>query len=100
MVLDGISNGIGIGFASKSEASKQDGLIEILPPQEPIVAQVWIITHMDVHRTRLIQEFIACLKSCTPQADAPISFSAARSINPPTVISARVDNAAEFRDAS
>ena len=100
VVLDGISNGIGIGFASKSEASKQDGLIEILPPQEPIVAQVWIITHMDVHRTRLIQEFIACLKSCTPQADAPISFSAARSINPPTVISARVDNAAEFRDAS
>ena len=100
VVLDSILSGIGIGFASKSEAAEQDDLIEILAPQEPIIAQVWIITHMDVHRTRLIQEFISCLKSCAPKADTPIPFSAVRSTTPSSVINAHVDGPAEFRDAS
>lgn len=66
ITFDGIMSGIGIGLASKVEASAYPELVEVLPLRDPLMANVWITTHVDVHRTRLVSEFVRCLKQTGP----------------------------------
>lgn len=66
MIFDGIIGGLGLGLASKVEARQVPELVEVLPGKTTVLANVWIITHVDAHRSPLVQEFIACLKSVRP----------------------------------
>ena len=44
-------SGIGIGFIADWDRDGTDHLIEMLPPLEDWTARVWLVTHMDLHRT-------------------------------------------------
>ena len=55
-------NGAGIGFAAAYKASANPDLVEILPPRPEWDAPLWIVTHVDLHRTRKVQAFLAHLK--------------------------------------
>lgn len=66
VVLDGILEGIGLGTTAKADASMHPDLLEVLPPRVPVIAPVWIITHMDLHRSPLIVAFIECLNMVKP----------------------------------
>jgi len=54
--------GAGIGFVSVLQAAEIPGLVQILPPRPEWAAPLWLVTHMDLHRTTKVQAFLAFLK--------------------------------------
>lgn len=57
-----IRAGAGIGFLSRHEAQSDPDLIEIMPPRPEWDAQLWLVTHVDLHRTPKVQAFLAHIK--------------------------------------
>ncbi|MEY3307878.1 MAG: hypothetical protein RLZZ413_1916 [Pseudomonadota bacterium] len=57
-----IHAGAGIGFLSVAEAQNDPELIEIMPPRPEWEAQLWLVTHVDLHRTPKVQAFLAHIK--------------------------------------
>ncbi|WP_180325185.1 LysR family transcriptional regulator [Cereibacter azotoformans] len=58
---DAVREGAGLGFLPVMQAAGTD-LIEILPPRPEWEAPIWIVTHVDLHRTMKVQNFLAHLK--------------------------------------
>ncbi len=54
--------GIGIGFISAYLAENDPDLIEVLPPRPEWEGPLWLVTHVDLHRTRKVQAFLTHLK--------------------------------------
>ncbi|WP_435256469.1 LysR family transcriptional regulator [Thioclava sp. FR2] len=54
--------GAGIGFMSAFKAEGDPNLVEILAPRPEWEAQLWLVTHVDLHRTRKVQAFLQHLK--------------------------------------
>lgn len=58
-----VIRGAGIGFLSLNTARKHSELVEILPPMEDWAARLWLVTHVDLHRTNKVQTFLEFLKT-------------------------------------
>lgn len=54
--------GVGIGFLAAYKAEADPDLIEVLPPRADWEAPLWLVTHVDLHRTRKVQAFVQHLK--------------------------------------
>ena len=54
--------GVGIGFVASWDNNRTDDLVEMLPPLEDWTAKIWLVTHMDLHRTAKVQSFVRHLK--------------------------------------
>jgi DNA-binding transcriptional LysR family regulator len=54
--------GVGIGFLSELLAQSHSGLVEVHPPEADWDAPLWLVTHMDLHRTIKVQTFLTFLK--------------------------------------
>lgn len=61
-IEDAILAGAGLGFVPVHVARRHPDLIEVLPPRPEWEAALWIVTHVDLHRTRKVQSFLAALK--------------------------------------
>lgn len=59
---EAVHQGAGLGFLSVYKASTDENLVEILPPRPEWDAPLWIVTHVDLHRTRKVQAFLTHLK--------------------------------------
>ncbi|MBC2834211.1 LysR family transcriptional regulator [Paragemmobacter straminiformis] len=57
-----IRAGLGIGFLAAFRAQNDPDLVEVLPPRPEWEAPLWIVTHVDLHRTRKVQAFLNVLK--------------------------------------
>lgn len=57
-----IRAGAGLGFMSRLQAREMPGLIEVLAPREEWASPLWLVTHMDLHRTTKVQAFLSFLK--------------------------------------
>ncbi|PWK60831.1 LysR family transcriptional regulator [Roseicyclus mahoneyensis] len=57
-----VRSGIGIGFIASWDKDGVEDLVEVLPPLEDWSAKVWLVTHMDLHRTAKVQTFVRFLK--------------------------------------
>lgn len=57
-----IAGGAGLGFMSVRAARAYPDLVQILPPRTEWEAPLWIVTHVDLHRTRKVQAFMTALK--------------------------------------
>lgn len=57
-----IRAGIGIGFLETSKGRGDDDLVEIMPSQESWASPLWLVTHVDLHRTAKVQAFLGFLK--------------------------------------
>jgi DNA-binding transcriptional LysR family regulator len=55
--------GLGIGFMATRDAAHDPELVEVLPPRPEWQSQLWIVTHVDLHRTLKVQSFLAQLKA-------------------------------------
>lgn len=55
--------GGGLGFLSDFAANRHDELIQVFPPRPEWVSPLWIVTHVDLHRTMKVQAFLAFLKA-------------------------------------
>jgi DNA-binding transcriptional LysR family regulator len=54
--------GAGIGFLSEWEAARHPGLMQVMQPQPDWSAPLWLVTHVDLHRTTKVQTFLSFLK--------------------------------------
>lgn len=57
-----VVSGMGIGFLPTWEMEGTETLVEVLPPLEDWSAKIWLVTHMDLHRTAKVQTFVRFLK--------------------------------------
>ena len=61
VVKDAILSGAGIGFLACWEGDETD-LVRLFPPQPEWSASLWLVTHVDLHRTTKVQAFLKYLK--------------------------------------
>ena len=57
-----VLSGAGIGFLSLWEAAKHEGLTQVCDPHVDWAATLWLVTHVDLHRTSKVQSFLTFLK--------------------------------------
>ena len=55
--------GMGLGFITTEYAKTRHDLVEVLPPRPDWESPLWIVTHVDLHRTLKVQSFLNCLKT-------------------------------------
>lgn len=60
--LEALKAGLGLGFCNTHFAKDHPDLIEVLPARPEWSAPLWIVTHVDLHRTLKVQSFLAHLK--------------------------------------
>ena len=56
---EAVRAGAALGWMPSDQA---EGLVEVLPPREEWASQLWLVTHVDLHRTAKVQAFLAHLK--------------------------------------
>ena len=59
--------GAGIGFLPVFEADLHPELIEVHPHQDEWSGPLWIVTHVDLHRTTKVQTFLSFLKNAAKE---------------------------------
>ncbi|MGB0913755.1 MAG: LysR family transcriptional regulator [Phaeobacter italicus] len=59
---DAIFAGAGIGFLPSWLAAKREDLVPVMPPQPDWASSLWLVTHVDLHRTTKVQTFTRFLK--------------------------------------
>ncbi|MEQ8342542.1 MAG: LysR family transcriptional regulator [Marinovum algicola] len=59
--------GAGIGFVPVFEARRHPDLVEIMPARDEWASQLWLVTHVDLHRAAKVQAFLKYLKSHAKQ---------------------------------
>ncbi|MGH1578121.1 LysR family transcriptional regulator [Planktotalea sp.] len=57
-----IRAGAGIGFMTESDASGHDNMVQIASPIADWSANLWLVTHVDLHRTAKVQAFLKFVK--------------------------------------
>lgn len=65
---EAVSAGLGIGFISDHEAEARGGFHRLLPPNEAWKVSLWLVTHVDLHRTEKVQAMLRCIKSARQNA--------------------------------
>ncbi len=63
VIKEGVLAGLGVGFMNSSIADQYEEVVEVFPYQEEWSSVIWIVTHVDLHRTGKVQEFIRFLKA-------------------------------------
>lgn len=57
-----VLSGAGIGFLPKFEWERHPDLVQVIDTQEEWHAPLWLVTHVDLHRTTKVQAFLSFLK--------------------------------------
>jgi DNA-binding transcriptional LysR family regulator len=57
-----VTAGAALGFLPVMQARALAGLTEALPPRPDWDTPLWLVTHVDLHRTPRIQLFLKALK--------------------------------------
>jgi len=70
VVHSAVKDGIGLGFVAEHEASGDSNLVEILPPSQDWSVPIWVVTHVDLHRTEKVQQFIEYIRRTEPHSAA------------------------------
>ena len=61
-ISDAVLNGAGIGFLPLFRTEQYRGMVEMLEPKQEWSTQVWLVTHVDLHRTAKVQTLVRYLK--------------------------------------
>ena len=59
---DAVTAGAGLGFLPVLAARPRADLIEVMPPRPDWDVPLWLVTHVDLHRTPKVQALLAALK--------------------------------------
>ncbi len=62
VVRDAILEDVGIGALTCWEAERHSNLVKLFEPQPEWQAPLWLVTHVDLHRTTKVQAFLSFLK--------------------------------------
>lgn len=69
-ILAAILSGMGLGFQPVIEARRDPRLVEVIGPREEWESTLWLVTHIDLHRTHKVQAALAALKSVAAECSA------------------------------
>ncbi len=58
-----LAAGLGIGFAPVRAGDANPDLVQVMPPLPEWESQLWLVTHVDLHRTLKVQSFLTQLKT-------------------------------------
>ncbi len=61
-IREAVLAGAGIGFMARWEAARDSNLIEVISPMTEWSGNLWLVTHVDLHRTTKVQAFLSFLK--------------------------------------
>ncbi len=61
-VAEAVLAGAGVGFMARWEAARNPDLVEVMDPLQEWWGKLWLVTHVDLHRTTKVQAFLAHLK--------------------------------------
>ncbi len=65
-----VLEGAAVGFLDTYEVARNPQLIEVLPPRDEWSVPLWLVTHVDLHRTGKVQAFLRHIKdyaaTCSP----------------------------------
>ena len=61
-MVDAVLAGAGIGFLGTWQLEQNPDLVEVMPSLEEWSSSVWLVTHVDLHRTTKVQTFLKFLK--------------------------------------
>ncbi|MDB3891582.1 LysR family transcriptional regulator [Alphaproteobacteria bacterium] len=59
---EAVKAGIGLGFLGQHNAEAAGNLHNVIPPSSNFGTRIWMVTHVDLHRTLKVQTFTAKLK--------------------------------------
>ena len=62
-LVQAVKLGIGIGFVERGVALQDSDLVEMWPPDPAWQVKLWIVTHVDLHRTAKVQAIVNALKT-------------------------------------
>ena len=62
--------GAGIGFMGTREAAQHPDLVQVMAPREDWTSPLWLVTHVDLHRTAKVQACLTHLKDFAGQDSA------------------------------
>lgn len=69
-MMDAILAGAGIGFVNVQDLPDFPELTEVIPRQDAWSAPLWLVTHVDLHRTTKVQTFLRFLKAHMKEREA------------------------------
>ena len=61
-MMHAIITGAGMGFMAKEDGQAHPDLVEIYAPREEWSAPLWLVTHVDLHRTSKVQALVKFFK--------------------------------------
>jgi DNA-binding transcriptional LysR family regulator len=70
VVREAVLAGLGLGVLSAFDAEGRDRLRAIFPDNEDWAVPLWLVTHVDLHRTEKVQEMLAHIKALQRDAHA------------------------------
>jgi len=62
VIRQAVIEGAGIGFLPIWDVPEDRDLVQVLPPRPDWAAPLWLVTHVDLHRTAKVRTFTAFLK--------------------------------------
>lgn len=66
---DAVVAGAGVGFVGSWALKENPQLVEVMDVQEAWAARLWLVTHVDLHRTAKVQAFLTFLKERAKEWD-------------------------------
>lgn len=69
VMAEAIRAGAGLGFLPVMQARAMGGLVEALPPRPEWETALWLVTHVDLHRSPRIQLFLKAVKEAARTGD-------------------------------
>jgi DNA-binding transcriptional LysR family regulator len=63
VMQEAVLAGAGIGFWPVWQAQETSGLVQVMPPRPEWAPPLWLVTHMDLHRTAKVQAVLKHLKA-------------------------------------
>ena len=72
-MISAVKSGAGIGFMPVAQGADDPDLVEVMPAKEEWSAPLWLVTHVDLHRTTKVQALLAHLKEAVKVFDAAYS---------------------------
>lgn len=68
-ILAATRAGVGLGFRPVIEARQDPQLVEVLGPRPEWESTLWLVTHIDLHRTHKVQAALKALKGVAAQCE-------------------------------
>lgn len=62
-----ILSGAGLGFLPERMVRRRTELVQVMAPKEEWTAPLWLVTHVDLHRTAKVQALLTHLKKCAEE---------------------------------